>query len=93
MVEPNGLEDLQALVGGPIEGLPHSEEILGYVHEEGKLEALPENHMATFAYAQVLARGDRIVGPCVLVGIDPETHEEVDAPDRVLVLANAEAAK
>ena len=88
LVEPQSLEDLQALVGGLIQRLPHSPEVAAYINDEGKLEELPVNHMATFAFAQVLQRGDYVAGPCVLVGIDQVTGEDADAPELALALVD-----
>lgn len=93
VVEQNGLEDLQQLVGGPIQALPHSPGVVGYVHEEGKPRGLPENFAATFAFAGILFGLDFIAGPCVLAGFNPDTGEDIDAPERVLRCAEPELVR
>lgn len=58
---PPELEELQGLVGGFIEQVPHWTEHLGkpcvaYCNEEGKPKGLPINARATFIYLNVLSR-------------------------------------
>jgi hypothetical protein len=76
-VQQHGLRDLQALLHGPIEGLPvdgrHDVDV--YVNEQGLLDGLADNPRAT----RLL--GIRIAGPAVLCGFDPATGQQTPIPD------------
>lgn len=61
------LEELQALVGGPIEMVTTYDDNLFFINEEGKLRNLPYNEQATAHVADRLLPGDYIVGPAVLI--------------------------
>lgn len=76
-VHQDGLDDLQALLHGPIEGLSIDgrHDAAAYVNEQGLLEGLADNSRAT----RLL--GIRIAGPAVLCGFDPATGEQTPIPD------------
>lgn len=61
------LEELQSLVGGPIELVTLYDDTLFFINEEGKLRNLPYNEQATRYVADRLLPGDYIVGPAVLM--------------------------
>lgn len=61
------LEELQALVGGPIELVTTYDDNVFFINEEGKLRGLPYNAQATVYLAHRLLPGDYIVGPAVLM--------------------------
>lgn len=82
------LRSLQAIVGGPIEGVgPHHEDHgmwHAYCNEEGKLERLPFNHVATFiAHRLGWPSGDVLVGPVVFLG-ETKDGEEAALPQVTL---------
>lgn len=86
----NMLSELQKLVGGYIEGLNFGENARAYVNEEGKLEGLPYNQLAT-ALCHIYNVGlidDVIVGNLVILGmLDENGHhdgEEHDVPTSVV---------
>jgi hypothetical protein len=86
IVEQNGLDDLQKLVGGCIETVTppkEREDIALYFNEEGKLLAppLPNNPRATLWMAGMLMPGDYIGGPLVITGFDAKTGDNTDVPD------------
>jgi hypothetical protein len=66
--KPPSLEELQAMVGGYVELVRLPRVGLGWIHEEGKLEGLPFNSVATDLCRQLgaLHPTDFIVGPFVI---------------------------
>lgn len=95
----NSLEALQALVGGNIEFLPLRHEDFhgdapahGYCNEEGKLEGLEPNLIATMLFRAFgcLPDDDVIVGDVVVLGDDPDSPgDEGDCPLWVQVALTA----
>ena len=74
------LDNLQAIVGGPIEALPvkNDERATAYIHENGKLHNEPANHYATRRMFDILFMGDHIAGPMLVIGITPSgEHEDI----------------
>lgn len=67
----SGLAALQEAVGGWIELIHITEEVIAYLNEEGKQEELPFNELATDLcehFKVGLMPGDYIVGNMVLLG-------------------------
>lgn len=60
---PNELRQFQSMVGGYIETIPYTKEILILCDEQGKLKMKPAN---------IKLRGDFVVGPIVFLGVDEE---------------------
>ena len=83
--EPDGLDALQALVGGNIEAVRHPDGYHGYINDEGKLNGLPYNSAATQLFAPALFTGDYIAGTIVLLSDDGEGGE-ADCPQEVIDL-------
>jgi hypothetical protein len=85
------LAALQAAVGGWIEAvsLPpfvtDADRATAYVNEEGKLEGLPPNYLATDVMVPGvgLMWGDYIAGPMVVCGFDMHTGDNADIPPGV----------
>ena len=81
----NGLKDLQAHVGGYIEGIYlNGGGNLAYVNEEGKLRGLPVNKRASMFIHDKGARvqtHDFIVGNMVIVGAPDENGEDTDVSE------------
>ena len=82
--DSSGLEDLNKMVGGGIEGIPcrSRPDAYTYINGEGKWEGLPENEVALEFLRRngtELFEGDFIAGNMVVVGSagDGEDH---DAP-------------
>lgn len=73
--DANGLEQLQALVGGWLEGVDLGDAFM-YVNEEGKIDGLPVNASATLLFHAVHGPHDIIVGNVVLVGQSDENGDE-----------------
>ena len=82
--KPVALDVLQQSVGGYIEIVPHftkynNKPCVAFCNEEGKLEQLPYNHVATTAWMVAAdARGiggDELVGPVVILQGDDEFME------------------
>ena len=78
-----GLEDLQNLVGGYIEGLPvpGRPDMTAYINEAGKLDGLAMNPLATKLMSQSLFEGDWVSGSIVFCGFDEESGEILPIPD------------
>lgn len=76
-VHQDGLGDLQALLDGPIEGLPVDgrHDAAAYVNEQGLLDGLADNPRATRLLSIPIA------GPAVLCGFDPATGQQTPIPD------------
>lgn len=70
------LEDLQAAVGGDVETFPAPNGGLVYLNEEGKLDGLRRNTLATNWLHEFLMDGDYIAGPIVVAGSLDERGEE-----------------
>lgn len=79
------LRRLQWIVGGSIEAVPHwtsfqGTDCVAYCNEEGKLEHLPINHVATAAWhhqAGLLSHPDWLCGHVVvIVGLPEKTRPE-----------------
>jgi hypothetical protein len=72
------LAELQAAVGGYIETVPFFDKVevdgkavpcIAFCNEEGKLQRLPVNDLATFLWAQLGMQSDFLVGPvCIIYG-------------------------
>jgi len=70
-VEINGLADYQAAVGGFIESIPLGDDHGMVINEDGKVEHLPRNPLATllaFTFRSGIANDDYIVGDAVIIG-------------------------
>lgn len=85
------LEELNRLVGGPIEGLTLCPEASSYIHGEGKMVGLPVNVYGDLIVRTLLARtgrrlhpGDQIVGPLVVIGPPDRYGEETDVQDEIV---------
>jgi len=63
------LQELKAIVGGYIEIIRMNDKFM-VVNEEGKLEQLPYNALATGFYWANVGRYDYIVGDVLVCGID-----------------------
>lgn len=74
--EKHSLEELQAMVGGPIEIIncplrpPATRHRIMVVHEEGKRKELPPNGLATYLAGPYIFRDDHIVGTVVYCDSD-----------------------
>ena len=82
----NGYQDYNETVGGYIEGLasPFTDhpKVVVYINEEGKIHGLPHNELATRAMlnSKLIQPTDYIAGPAIVVGFNPNTGEDLDAP-------------
>lgn len=66
------LEDYQKLVGGYIEGVKIRDDLFGYVNEEGLIDSLPVNSLASKLC------GRTIVGPLVIMGLPDQYGNETE---------------
>jgi len=67
------LHELQTFVGGWIEYVPTEQEVTLYCNEEGKIEGLAYNVLATKMFAGLLQPGDYLAGDVIALGpIDEE---------------------
>jgi hypothetical protein len=66
--KPPTLADLQGAVGGYVETVDFGDGCLGWLNEEGKLDGLPINRVATelCRLHQAIALDDYIAGPMVI---------------------------
>lgn len=64
---PNELRQFQSMVGGYIETVPFTREILILCDEEGRIKMRTPN---------IMLRGDVIVGPVVFVGVDEDSFTD-----------------
>jgi Domain of unknown function (DUF3846) len=83
----NGLAQLQELVGGYIEGFDLKLKdgiVTAYVNEEGKLQNLPVNEMATLLFLSTYDRLDLIAGPMVVVGAPDEEGYDTSLPTSII---------
>lgn len=96
LAEKNGLESLQEAVGGWIEGIDIGGGAMMYCNEEGKLNSLPPNWIATKLYEKVHGLNDVIMGNVTIVGcISPDGEydgEDYDPPQAVIDEARRLAA-
>ena len=83
----SGLNTLQALVGGDIEGLPSRFDWIAYGNAEAKLIGLPFNLRAHLFLVQFAGHNpsDKICGDVVITGIDDEGYD-IDVPDSILAI-------
>jgi hypothetical protein len=65
---PGHLDGLQGAVGGWIEYVPTQQNVTLYCNEEGKIEGLPPNPVATRAFGQLLIPHDYLAGDVVIIG-------------------------
>jgi hypothetical protein len=73
------------LVGGYFQVIRAPHGAVMYLHEEGKLNGLPENIVATYlAHEAGLSAGDWIVGPVVLVGGPDEVGYDTAVPSALV---------
>lgn len=93
-----GLKELQHAVGGYVEVisfgqvLPSGRQLDMYVNEEGWLEGLQENPVASVV-AGVFGRSALIVGPAFLASADEEGHAlPLTAKEKRFVIAKLEEA-
>lgn len=86
------LDTLQHLVGGHLEAINPGMETdagqwTGYVHEEGKVEGLPVNHLGTLLTAEMGWTGpdfgDFLVGTLVLLGPPDRDGDDTGLPEQV----------
>lgn len=80
------LSSLQALVGGYIEAAMSNERGTIFCNEEGKLEGLPVNRLATWLWRS-LAPGqyaDSLVGTVVVLGPVDSSGDETDVTEYAL---------
>lgn len=78
-IDVDGLDDLQAAVGGNIEGVRIRElpNVYVFVNDEGKFTA-PPNYTATQLVKPDLQPGDFVAGPALVTGFDNDTGETID---------------
>ena len=90
------LKSLQTIVGGYIESVG-SRDVTIFINEEGKLEGLPINHLATVLWWVVcphMAGQDVLLGDVVVLGpVDANGDETSVTEDTLWVLAEVLAAK
>lgn len=83
-VQADGLRDLQALVGGYIQDMPHQHERVSvWGDEEGKIKGRPINARATTVWAILNAMPERdlrdtLNGDIAVFGFDPDEGEDLD---------------
>lgn len=80
------LAAIQSLVGGYIEAVPLTEDAVGYVNEDGKIQGLDPNHAATHLF-QACRPGwvDLFAGDLVVFGTGGG-EDETDVPDSIVSL-------
>jgi hypothetical protein len=85
------LEEFQRSVGGFIERLAFGLRFVGFVNEDGLSLDLEPNLRATHIWhslnagAQILiARSDRLVGPCIIAGREDANGNLTDVPPNFL---------
>ena len=69
---PGHLDGLQAAVGGWIEYVPNDMDVTLYCNEEGKIEGLPPNPVATAIFGKFLMQHDYLAGDVVIIGTQDE---------------------
>lgn len=75
----NGYQSLVRVVGGNIEAVSVGSDAVMYLNEEGKLQGLDVNHIATALYRDAIDTLDIIVGNVCIVGNDGGEND-VDVP-------------
>ena len=75
---PGHLDGLQEAVGGWIEYVPTEQDVTVYCNEEGKIEGLPPNPVATAMFGQMLMQHDYLAGDVVVVGAQDEEGNDTD---------------
>lgn len=81
-VDVNELADYQAVVGGYIERVELEDGCSLWLNEEGKLNRLPFNSIATDIALPRLMFGDTIVGDVVILGPDDGEGNDTDLDQR-----------
>lgn len=81
----DGLADYQAAVGGFIEGI-YGPGWSGFANEEGLLEGLPYNELASAMAALFGWAGEGLVGPVVFLGPVDGKGGETDVPEFFMLL-------
>lgn len=84
------LDTLQQLVGGWIEYVPTEQDVTLYCNEEGKLQNLPPNSLATAIFGKLLMPHDFLAGDVVVCG--PLDEEGYSLPLSEEVVADVRAA-
>lgn len=74
----DGYTQLHDAVGGYIELVTLSPNLIMYVNEEGKIHRLPYNELATSVWATYYGLTDTILGNAVLVGPIDDEGEHAD---------------
>jgi len=87
--EGEGLEALQAFVGGYIEAAPCDDRVTIWVNEEGKLNGLPRNRVAEMVWRLFdsygcLASGDWLAGNVLITGPADERGRTTDIPEELV---------
>jgi len=83
--ELNGLQELQKAVGGYIEAINLPNYGTGFVNEEGKLNNLPLNVVATVAYSKSNGFShDVLVGDVIFTGDVDEEGNNNDISDKFI---------
>lgn len=80
-------DDLTAAVGGWIEAVAITEGVTMWVNEEGKLQDLDLNPVATAVAHGAIQTADWIAGPAVITGTTPEGDERELTDDEVRIVA------
>jgi hypothetical protein len=75
---PGHLDGLQAAVGGWIEYVPTEQDVTLYCNEEGKIEGLPANRVATAAFGQLIQPHDYLAGDVVIIGPQDDEGNDTD---------------
>jgi Domain of unknown function (DUF3846) len=83
----NELGALQELVGGWIEYVPTEQPVTLYCNEEGKIEGLPLNELATQLFGQLLMPGDYLAGDIVALGPLDDEGESTSVSEDMLAYA------
>jgi len=88
----SGLKSLQTLVGGYIEAVTTDDGTTIFINEEGNLNGLAENPLATYLWwtlAPYMIGVDALVGTAVVLGpVDNEGDETGVTPDTLKVFAD-----
>jgi hypothetical protein len=82
-ISVDGLDDLQAAVGGSIEAVDTAvlgERLTTYINADGKYNGCEANPRATTLLGPGLFAGDFIAGPLLVCGFDPALGENRDCP-------------
>lgn len=79
------LASFQEAVGGYIEHVTLAASFGMYVNEEGKLEGLPHNDLASYLL-QLSGYADYVAGPAVLVGPPDGEGNDTDLPAEIITV-------